>query len=210
MRSITGYRSRIWSGRSSTSSATGRSAISACRTSRRELARARAVAKIVSVQNRDNLRDSIIRLSSICAPVPGSPLFPVPAGSRQPRQLKIAARPDRPEPRRHAEPDRAGLAAAAFPRHAANSRDLLDSSSRGESCIGLHPPERAELVPARSLLSSRHCLRCPSPALSGQAMLRAMPELPPREARLVSLQRRDLLMRQTGWRRDFEPSVPRQ
>jgi hypothetical protein len=54
----------------------------------------------------------------------------VPAGSGRARQPKFAAGPDCSEPRRHAEPDRAGLAAAAFPRHAPNSGDLLDSASR--------------------------------------------------------------------------------
>ena len=39
----------------------------------------------------------------------------VSAGSRQPRQPRFTARPDRPEARRHAEPDRDGLAATAFP-----------------------------------------------------------------------------------------------
>ena len=39
----------------------------------------------------------------------------VSAGSRQPRQPRFTARPDRPEARRHAEPDRDGLAATTFP-----------------------------------------------------------------------------------------------
>src|SRR6516162_2397179 len=61
-------------------------------------------------------------------------LYPlVSAGRGQPRYPKLAACSDRPEPRRDAQPNCARLAAAAFPRHAANPRDLLDSASRGES-----------------------------------------------------------------------------
>jgi hypothetical protein len=73
----------------------------------------------------------------------------VPAGSEQARQPKFAAGPDRPEPRRHAEPDRASLAAAALPRHAAHSGDFLDSASRGESRICLDPLECRRVPHAR-------------------------------------------------------------
>jgi len=69
-------------------------------------------------------------------------LYPlVPAGRRQSRCPKLAARSDRPELRRHAQPNCARLATAAFPRHTANSRDLLDSASRGESRLCLDPLE---------------------------------------------------------------------
>src|SRR5215470_11976835 len=57
------------------------------------------------------------------------------------RNPKLAARSDRPEPRRRAEPNCTRLAAAAFPRHLANSRDLVDSASRRESRLCIDPPE---------------------------------------------------------------------
>src|ERR1700756_2250969 len=94
--------------------------------SERELARARAVTTIVSVQNCYNLRDrSSDGLIDMCAGagIAFIPWYPLAGGgppTQNPPLPRIA-----PEPRRHAEPDRAGLAAAAFPRHAANSGDLL-------------------------------------------------------------------------------------
>jgi aryl-alcohol dehydrogenase-like predicted oxidoreductase len=120
--------------------------------SERELARARAVAKIVSVQNCYNLRDrSSDGLIDMCAGAGMAfiPWYPLAAGSWQARRPKFAAGPDRPEPRGHAEPDRTGLAAAAFPRHASNSGDLLDSASRGESRICVDPLERRRVPHAR-------------------------------------------------------------
>jgi len=87
------------------------------------------------------------------APVPPSPLFP--DIRWQARQPKFAARPDLPEARRHDEPDHAGLAAAAFPRHAADSRDLLDSAARGESRIRVDSLERRRVPHASVSLDAR-------------------------------------------------------
>jgi len=69
-------------------------------------------------------------------------LYPmVPAGCGRARYPKLAAPSDRPEPWRYVRPNCARLAAAAFPGNAANSRDLLGSASRGESCLSVDPIE---------------------------------------------------------------------
>ena len=108
----------------------------------------------------------------------------VPAGSWQARQPKFAARPDRPDPRCDAEPDRAGLAAAAFPCHAANSGDLLDSASRGESRIFVDPLERRRVSYARFSLIGTAFAALPQPGRAGNAAGDACIFLP-REARLT-------------------------
>jgi aryl-alcohol dehydrogenase-like predicted oxidoreductase len=110
--------------------------------SQRELARAGAVATIVSVQNCYNLRDrSSDRLIDICAGAGIAFILGIRwlrAGSLP----ALAARSDRPEPRRHAQANCARLAAASFSRHAANPRDLLDGTSRRESRLCIDPLER--------------------------------------------------------------------
>ena len=94
-----------------------------------ELARARSVAAIASVQNRYNFRDrSSDRLVDICGSWARVHSV-VPAGCWWACASKLPARPNSANPWRHAEPDRARLAVATFPRYAANSGNVLDCSS---------------------------------------------------------------------------------
>ena len=107
-----------------------------------ELARARQVTEIVSVQNSYNLRDrSSDALIDICAEA--GIAFSLLSARQRPadRGTRYAARPGRTATRRDTETDRAGVAAPPIAGHATDTRDLLDRPSRGKPRGCVYPPQ---------------------------------------------------------------------